>query len=86
MSVSSRSLEGSSTLGKLGLKGFLLFVYSNLFISESISIWRVVERFFTEFFGFLFDNTFWCYFVFVSFFLYSCALLLLFIIHVYALE
>ena len=65
------------------------FCYSctpTLFSSESILTQRVVERFFTEFFGFLFNNTFWCYFVVASFFHYSCALLLLFSIHVYALE
>ena len=28
-SVSDRSLEDSSTLGRLGLEGLLLFVYSN---------------------------------------------------------
>ena len=31
-SVGSRSLKGSSTLGKLGLKGLLLFVYSNFIL------------------------------------------------------
>ena len=31
-SVGSRSLEGSSTLGRLGLKGILLFVYSNFIL------------------------------------------------------
>ena len=35
-SVGSRSLEGSSTWVRLGLEGFLLFVYSNLFSSRSI--------------------------------------------------
>ena len=45
-----------------------------------------MERFFAEFFDFLFDNTSWCYFVFVSLFPYSCALHLLLIVHVYALE
>ena len=54
--VGSRSLEDSSTLGILGLEGLLLFVHSNLFTSGLISTWRVVERFFAEFFGFLFDN------------------------------
>ena len=39
-----------------------------LFSSESISTWRVAEKFFAEFFGFLFDNMFWCYLVFVSIF------------------
>ena len=31
-SVSSRSLEGSSTWGRLGFEGFLLFVYSNFIL------------------------------------------------------
>ena len=35
-SVGNRSLEGSSTWGRLGLEGLLLFVYSNLFSSGSI--------------------------------------------------
>ena len=35
-SVGSRSLEGSSTCDRLGLEGILLFMYFNLFSSESI--------------------------------------------------
>ena len=31
-SVSDRSLEDSSTLGRLGLEGLLLFVYSNFIL------------------------------------------------------
>ena len=31
-SVGSRSLEGSSTWGRLGLEGLLLFVYSNFIL------------------------------------------------------
>ena len=46
----------------------------------------MAERFFAEFFGFLFDNTSQYYLVFASLFPYSCALLLLFVVHVYALE
>ena len=69
--VGSKSLEGSSTLGRLGLYSLLLFVYSNLFIGELISTWKVAKRFFAEFFGFLFDNTSWCYLVFASLFPYS---------------
>ena len=48
-----------------------VFCYSytpTLFTSRSISTWRVAERFFAKFFGFLFDNTSWCYLVFASFF------------------
>ena len=54
--VGSRSLEDSSILGRLGLEGLLLFVYSNLFTSGSISTWRAAKKFFIEFFGFLLDN------------------------------
>ena len=48
-----------------------VFCYSctpTLFSSGSISTWRVTERFFTKFFGFLFNNTSWCYLAFASFF------------------
>ena len=72
--VGSRRLEGSSTWGKLSLEGLLLFVYSNLFSSGSITAWRVAERFFAEFFDFLFDNTSACYLVFA----FSLPLLLCF--------
>ena len=43
-------------------------------------------RFFVKVFGFLFDNMFWCYLVVAFLFPYSCALLLLFVVRVYALE
>ena len=64
--IGSKSLEGSSTLGRLGLEGLLLFMYSNLFTNGLISTWRVTERFFAKFFDFLFDNTSQCYLVFAS--------------------
>ena len=35
-SIDLRSLKGSSTCGRLGLEGLLLFVYSNLFSGGSI--------------------------------------------------
>ena len=35
----------------------MIFMYSNLFTSGSIQAWRAAERFFIEYFGFLFDNT-----------------------------
>ena len=57
----ARAWRGLSTWGRLGLESLLLFVYSNLFSSGSITAWRVAERFFAEFFGFLFDNTSACY-------------------------
>ena len=53
---------------------------------DRFTAWRAAERFFAEFFGFLFNNTSTCYLVFASLFPYSCALLLLFVVHVYALE
>ena len=66
--VGSRGLMGSSTWGRLGLEGLLLFVCSNLFSNGLISTRKVAERFFVEFFGFLFDNTSWRYLVFASLF------------------
>ena len=64
--VGSWNLEGSSTLGRLGLEGLFDIRYSNLFTSGSISAWMVVdvERIFAEYFGFLFNNTSQYYFVF----------------------
>ena len=85
-SIGSRSLEDSSTLGRLGLEGLLLFVYSNFILQWIDYRLEATERFFVEFFGFLFDNTSWCYLVVASLFPYSCTLLLLFVVHVYALE
>ena len=85
-SVGSRSLEGSSTLGRLGLEGLLLFVYPNLLSSGSIYRLEGDREIFAEFFSLLFDNTSSCYLVLAFLFPYSCALLLLFVVHVYALE
>ena len=80
-------MEGSSTLGRLGLEGLLLFVYSNfIFLVDRFTAWSKVEKFFAEFFSFFFDNVSWCYLLVVSLFPYSCALLLLFVFHVYTLE
>ena len=53
---------------------------------DRFTAWKAAERFFVEFFGFLFDNISACYLVFASFFPYSCALILLFVVHVYAQE
>ena len=44
-------------MGQARLGGFLLFVCSTLFSNGSILTRKVTERFFVEFFGFLFDNT-----------------------------
>ena len=44
-------------MGKTRLGGyFVIHVLLTLFSSESILTWRIVERFFAEFFSFLFDN------------------------------
>ena len=70
----------------LAWRVFCYLCTPTLFSRGSIIVWRAAERFFTEFFGFLFDNTFWCYLVVASLFPYSCALLLFFVVHVYKLE
>ena len=85
-SVGSRSLGGSSTWGRLGLEGLLIFVSSTLFSSGSITTWRVAERFFSEFFSFLFDNTSWCYLVFVFLFPTLKLYFILLIMDEYGLE
>ena len=70
-----RSLEGLDALCRLGLEGFLLFMYPNFilfsFSSGLLTAWRAEERFFVEYFGFLFDNISLRYLVFASFFPYS---------------
>ena len=73
-------------MGRLDLEGLLLFVYSNLF--SSISIYRIEggREVFAKFFGFLFDNTSRCYFVFVFFFHTLLAFILLLIFDEYCLE
>ena len=75
-------MKGLGTLGRLGLEGPLLFVYPNLLSSGSIYRLEGGERFFVEFFGFLFDNTSPCFLVFTFLFPYSCTLLLLIVVHV----
>ena len=79
-------LEGLGALGRLSLECLFLFVYPNLLSSGSIFHFEGDREVFAEFFGFLFDNTSPCYLVFASLFPYSCAILLLFVVHVYALE
>ena len=71
------SMEGLGALGRLGLEGLLLFVYPNWLSSGSITAWRAAERFFAEFFYFLFDNTSVCYLVFAFFFPTLLAFILL---------
>ena len=48
--------------------------------------WRAVERFYAEYFGFLFNNTSACYLVFAVFFPTLLALILLLCFNDYGLE
>ena len=74
-------------IGKTRLgESFVIRVLQLYSLVDQFTVWRAVERFFAEFFSFLFDNTSWCYLVVVSLFPYSYALLLLFVVLVYALE
>ena len=66
-------------------RSFAIRVLQFYSLMGRFTVWRVAERFFAEFFGFLFNNISRCYFVFASLFPYSCTLLLLFVVHVYAL-
>ena len=50
-------MEGLGILGRLGLEDLLLFMYPTLFSSGLLTAWRAAEKFFAEYFGFLFDNT-----------------------------
>ena len=62
--VGAKSLEGLGALGRLGLEGLLLFPTD--FLVDHFTTWMAVERFFTEIFDFLFNNTCQCYLVFAS--------------------
>ena len=77
-------MEGSCTLGRLGLEG--LSYASTLLSSGSITTWRAAKRFFAEFFGFLFNNTSWCYLVFASLFPYSLSFIVDCCLLAYGLE
>ena len=61
-------------------KGLFGITKWNIFTSGLISTWRSAERFFAKFFCFLFDNTSWCYLVFVSIFI-PYSLSFTFIVH-----
>ena len=56
--VGARSLEGLGTLGRLGLEGLLLFMYSNF--SGLLTAWKAAERFYAKDFDFLLNNTSLC--------------------------
>ena len=54
-------MEGLGELGRLGLEGLCYSCILTLFSSGLLVAWRALERFFAEYFGFLFDNTSPCY-------------------------
>ena len=58
--VGARSLEGLCTLGRLGLKDLLLFMYPNIILQWIIDCLEGDKEFYVEDFGFLFDNTSLC--------------------------
>ena len=76
-SISSRSLEGSSTWGRLDLEGLCYSCTPTYSLVDQFIAWRTVERFFAELFSFLFDNTSVCYLVFAFFFSTLLAFILL---------
>ena len=55
--VGARSLEGLGASGRLGRRVYCYSYIPTNFLVDHFTTWRAVERFFTEFFGFLFDNT-----------------------------
>ena len=65
---------------------FIIHVIQLYYLVDQFTAWRAAERFFAEFFGFLFDNMSWCYFVFASFFPALLAFILLLIFDEYGLE
>ena len=85
-SVGCWSLEGSNTWGRLGLKGLLLFVYSNLFSSGSIYRLKGGGEVSSRVLQFLFNNTSQCYHVFAFFYPTLLAFILLLLFFEYDLE
>ena len=73
---------GQTRLGR----SFVICVHQLYSLVDRFTAWRAAERFFAEFFGFLFDNTSWYYLVFASFFLTLLAFILLLIFDEYGLE
>ena len=61
-------------------------MYPNLLSSESITAWKAAERFFAEFFSFLFDNTSACYLVSAFFFPTLLPFILWLCYNVYGIE
>ena len=61
-------MEGLGTAGRLGFEGLLLTHVSQLIVKWIDYRLEGGGEVFAEFFGFLFDNTSACYFVFASLF------------------
>ena len=68
-------MEDLSTLGRLDLEVYCCSCIPTTFSSELLITWRVAERFSTERFGFLFDNTSCVVLVFASLSLNLCHLI-----------
>ena len=79
-------MEGLGALGILGLEGLLLFMIPTDCLVDRFIAWRAVERFYAEYFGFLFDNKSVCYLVFAFFFPTLLAFILLLCFDEYGLE
>ena len=79
-------MEGLGALGRLGLEGLLLLVYPNLLSSGRFTAWRAAERFYAEYFNFLFDNISAYYLVFTFFFPTLLAFILLLCFNDYGLK
>ena len=80
-------MEGLGALGRLGSNDLLLYscILTNCLV-DRFTAWRVAERFYDEYFGFLFDNIWMCYLVFAFFFLTLLAFILLLCFDEYGLE
>ena len=64
--VGEKSLEGLGASGRLGWRFYCYSCILTNFIVDHFTGWRATERFFAEFFSFLFDNMCRCYLAFAS--------------------
>ena len=73
----------------VGVGAWRVFCYSCIptyFLVDQFTAWRAPERFYAEYFGFLFDNTSACYLMFAFFFFTPLAFILLLCFDEYGLE
>ena len=61
-------------------------MYPNYCLVDQFTAWRAEERFYAEYFGFLFDHTLACYLMFAFFFPTLLAFILLLCFDEYDLE